>query len=123
LGVFVVIGVFLLFEASYGVAFYGLGVQMLVAIAITLLVIAGIIAWLLYAAIRAQYRRVKTGEEALIGAKGTAVTDLAPKGEVRVNGEFWRATAKEAKISYGQAVIVVGLEGMFLIVKPVEEKA
>lgn len=117
------IGVVLLFEASYGVAFFGLGFQMLVAIAITLFVIAGIIAWLLYAAVRAQYRRVKTGEEALIGAIGSAVTDLAPKGEVRVNGEFWRATTKEAKISNGQIVIVVGLEGMFLTVKPVEEKA
>ena len=122
-GILVVAGVVLLFEASYGVAFYGLGAQMLVAVAAILLVVAGIVAWLLYAAVRAQYIRVKTGKEALLGATGTATTDLKPKGEVRVNGEFWQATAKDAEILSGQTVRVVAMEGMFLVVKPAEEKA
>jgi membrane protein implicated in regulation of membrane protease activity len=38
-------------------------------------------------------------------------------------GEFWEATAKDTSIVVGQAVEVVGMEGMFLVVKPVEEKA
>jgi membrane-bound serine protease (ClpP class) len=73
--------------------------------------------------LKAQYAKVKTGKEALIGAKGVAVTDLNPKGEIRVVGEFWQATAKGTQIRSGQTVEVVGMEGMFLVVKPSEEKA
>ncbi len=121
-GVSVVIGMVLLFELFYGVTYYGLNVQTTIAVAVALLVVAAIAAWLLYAAIKAQYRRVKTGKEALIGATGTAITDLKPKGEIRVAGEFWQATAKDAEISSGQTVEIIGMEGMSLIVKPVEEK-
>ena len=123
LGVLVVASVVILFAASYGVAYYGLGTQALVAIAVVLLVIAGIVAWLLYEAVKAQFVRVKTGKEALIGAFGTATTDLSPKGEVRVNGEFWEAKAKDASISNGKKILVVGMEGMFLVVKLAEDKA
>jgi membrane-bound serine protease (ClpP class) len=66
---------------------------------------------------------VKTGKEALIGAKGIATTDLKPKGEVRVVGEFWEATAKDATIPVGQMVEVVSIDGVYLVVKPVEQKA
>ncbi len=122
-GVLVVIGAVLLFEAFSGVTLYGLGAQTMIILAITLLVIAAIAAWILYAAINAQFTRVKTGKEALIGAKGVVVTELAPKGEIRVAGEFWQATAKDTQISSGQTVEVVGMEGMFLVVKASEEKA
>ena len=122
-GVFAVVGSVLLYEAFYGVTYYGIDVQTTIAIGVVLLVIAAIAVWLLSAAVRAQYRRVKTGKEALIGAKGVAVTDIKPKGEIRVLGEFWQATAKDAPISSGQNVEVVGMEGMFLVVKSVEEKA
>jgi membrane-bound serine protease (ClpP class) len=122
-GVFAVVGAVLLYEAFYGVTYYGIDVQTSTAIGVVLIVIAAIAAWLLYAAIRAQYRRVKTGKEALIGAKGVAVTDIKPKGEIRVLGEFWQATANESQINNGQTVEVVGMEGMFLVVKPAEEKA
>jgi len=76
-----------------------------------------------YAGVKAQFKRVKTGKEALIGARGLATSDLKPKGEVRVMGEFWEATAKDTTITVGQAVEVVGMEGMFLVVKPAEQKA
>ena len=68
-------------------------------------------------------KRVKTGKEALVGAKGTATTDLKPNGEVRVLGEFWQATTKEGEINMGQTIDVVGMEGMFLVVVPTEQKA
>ena len=55
--------------------------------------------------------------------KASATTDLKPKGEVRVMGEFWEATAKDGEIASGQAVEVMGMEGMFLVVKPTEQKA
>lgn len=122
-GVLVVLGGLLIVSASIGIQYYGLALQMEVVLAIVLLVIAAIAAWLFYVGVKAQYRRVKTGKEALIGAKGVATTDLKPKGEVRVLGDFWQATAKDATISNGQEVEVVGMEGMFLVVKPAEQKA
>jgi membrane-bound serine protease (ClpP class) len=77
---------------------------------------------MLYKGVKATLFKVKTGKEALIGARGTAVTDLKPVGEIRVVGEFWQATAKDEWIKKGEPIEVVGLEGMFLVVKPAKEK-
>jgi membrane-bound serine protease (ClpP class) len=122
-GVLVVIGAFLFFAALSGTTYYGIAIQIEATLAVTLLIIGAILAWIFYVGVKAQYSKVKTGKEALIGAKGVATTDLKPKGEVRVMGEFWQATAKDTTIANGQAVEVVGMEGMFLVVKPAEEKA
>ena len=120
-GILVVAAGLLIISASLGIAL-ALAAEIVLALAIILLVIAGIVGWLFYAGVKAQYKRVKTGKEALIGAKGVATTDLKPKGEVRVLGEFWQAIAKDGEIVNGTEVQVVCLEGMFLVVKAAEEK-
>ncbi len=122
-GVLVVVGALLIFGAAVGIAYYGLALQFEAAIAIIFLVIAGIAVWLFFVGVRAQHKRVKTGKEALIGAKGIATTDLNPKGEVRVLGEFWEATVQDGEIAKGQTVEVVDMEGMFLVVKQAQHKA
>ena len=114
---------FLFFAAISGTTYYGIAIQIEETLAIMLVIIAVILGWIFYAGVKAQFRRVKTGKEALIGAKGIAAADLKPKGEVRVLGEFWEATAKDAAIVAGQNVEVIGMEGMFLVVKPAEQKA
>ncbi len=121
-GVLVAIGGFLLFAAVSGTVYYGIAIQVEETLAATFFIIAVILAWIFYVGVKAQYKLVKTGKEALMGAKGTATTDLKPKGEIRVMGEFWQATAKNGEIASGQAVEVVGMEGMFLVVKPAEQK-
>lgn len=123
IGILVTIAAVLFFAAISGTTYYGLAVQVEVTLAVTLTVVALIVAFIFYTGVKAQFRRVKTGKEALIGAKGIATTDLKPKGEVRVMGEFWEATAKDTTIAAGQPVEVVGMEGMFLVVKPAEQKA
>jgi membrane-bound serine protease (ClpP class) len=123
IGILVTIAVFLFFAAISGTTYYGLAVQVEVTLAVTLIIVALIIAFIFYAGVKAQFRRVKTGKEALIGARGIATTDLKPKGEVRVMGEFWEATAKDTTIATGQAVEVVSMEGVYLVVKPAEQKA
>ncbi len=120
-GILIVAAGSLITSASLGIAF-GLAIEIVVFLAIMLLLIAGIAAWLFYAGIKAQYKSVKTGKEALIGAKGVATSAIKPKGEVRVLGEFWQAMTKDVPIANGQAIEVVCLEGMFLVVKPTEEK-
>jgi membrane-bound ClpP family serine protease len=126
IGVLTALGGFLFFSAFAGVALYGLALQVEVAIAASLLVVAGIVTYIFYVGLTAQFKKVKTGREALVGSKGIATSDLKPRGEIRVQGEFWQATAKDTEISVGQPVMVVGMEGMFLVVKPLaaqEEKA
>ena len=122
-GALVVVGAFLILAADLGIAYYGLALQVEAAIAIILLVFAGIFAWLFYVGVKAQRRKIKTGKEALIGAKGVTTTELAPKGEIRISGEFWQAITKDGIIPVGQDVEVVDMEGMFLVVKPAQQKA
>ena len=123
IGVLVVTGSILIYVVLSGVPFYGLAAADEETLAAVIFIVAIILGLILYAAIKAQFRRIKTGKEALVGAKGVATTDLRPKGEVRVMGEFWAATAKEATITAGQAVEVVDMDGMTLVVKPAEQKA
>ena len=122
-GILITIAAFLFFFAISGTNYYGLAVSVELTLGVTLIIVAIIIALIFYVGVKAQFRRVKTGKEALIGARGVATSDLKPKGEVRVMGEFWEATSKDTTITAGQAVEVVGMEGMFLLVKPTQQKA
>jgi len=123
IGVLVAIGAFLVYVAVYGITFMGLAPGDEVALAATLFVVAAIIILIFAAGFKAQFRRVKTGKEALIGARGVATTDLKPKGEVRVMSEFWEANSGDTTIAADKAVEVVGMDGMTLLVKPAEQKA
>jgi membrane-bound serine protease (ClpP class) len=118
-GVLLVIGALLILAVDLGIAYYGLALQVELALAIILIIIAVILGWLFYEGVRAQFKKIKTGKEALIGAKGVVTTALTPKGEIRVLGEFWQATTREGALPVGQDVEVVDLDGMFLVVKPV----
>ena len=121
-GVFAVIGALLLLAAVSGIDYNGLSIQTELAIAVIAIVAAIIAAWLLYKGLAANIARIKTGKEALISSRGIAVTDLKPKGEIRVMGEFWQATAKDKWINNGARVQVVDMDGMFLVVKPEDDK-
>ena len=72
---------------------------------------------------KAQFKSVKTGKEALIDSIGIAVTDINPKGEIRVMSEFWQAVAQDSPIMAGQKVKVIGMDGVTVMVKPAEQKA
>jgi len=123
IGILVTTAAFLFFAAISGTTYYGLAVSVELTLGVTLIVVALIVSVIFYIGVKAQFKRVKTGKEALIGAKGIATSDLKLKGEVRVLGEFWEATSKNGEIAMGQTVEVVGMEGMLLVVKPVEQKA
>jgi membrane-bound serine protease (ClpP class) len=123
IGILVTTAAFLFFAAISGTTYYGLAISVELTLGVTLVVVALIVSVIFYIGVKAQFKRVKTGKEALIGAKGIATSDLKLKGEVRVMGEFWEATSKNGEIATGQTVEVVGMEGMLLVVKPVEQKA
>jgi len=104
IGLLVTIAAFLFFAAISGTNFYGLAISVELTLGITLIIVAIIVGIIFYVGVKAQFRRVKTGKEALIGAKGITTSDLKPKGEVRVMGEFWDATAQTGEIVTGQAI-------------------
>ncbi len=70
-------------------------------------------------AIRAQHTPQQTGPEMLLGAVGTALGEIAPRGQVQVQSEQWSAELAEGEspISSGQRVQVVALDGLRLIVR------
>ena len=67
---------------------------------------------------RNRSRPVLTGIEALIGRVGVAISDLAPQGMVRVDGEVWSAVADAEPIHAGDQVQIVAVEGVTLWVQP-----
>jgi membrane protein implicated in regulation of membrane protease activity len=62
-------------------------------------------------------RRATVGTDALLGLTGVAVGDLFPEGQVKVNGEIWRARC-EAGCDAGAAVVVRAVNGLTLEVEP-----
>lgn len=75
---------------------------------------AGFFLFILGAAVRGRKYPALSGTEALIGATGVALTDLAPSGIARVKSEEWIAEAQGDPIRQGEAVRVVAVEGLRL---------
>ena len=71
-------------------------------------------------ALKARLRPVVSGREQLIGDSGTAVTDVYHEGEVFVHSEHWNAVS-DSPIRKGQTVVVAGIDGLTLKVRPVDE--
>jgi len=70
---------------------------------------------------RARFSTQTIGREGLIGERGVALSAFDPDGVVEVRGARWKATAhREAGLSPGSEVSVVGVDGLFLEVEPIE---
>lgn len=117
-----IIGSLLLFPSPQWLLYYKVSEQIRNVLLGVSLFVALFFTFLVYKVAKAKRLKVVTGAEALIGAFGVAVSELKPKGEVRVCGEFWQAKTEEEQICKGEKVEVVGREGMFLIVRSVKEK-
>jgi membrane-bound serine protease (ClpP class) len=77
-------------------------------------IMAVLMVLVLGAAVRARHYPVVSGRAALVGVTGIATSDLAPNGQVHVRGELWTATAEAGSIRQGDAVQVIGVEGLRL---------
>ncbi len=67
-------------------------------------------------------RRPFVGVETLVGARATVVTSCRPSGQVRVQGELWRARCDEGA-DPGDGVTVNGVEGLTLAVSRADSRA
>ena len=89
-------------------------VMALVVAGVALFMVAG-----MPAMVRARFSTPTIGRESMIGELGAALADVAPDGTVEVRGAPWRARTHRATPSRaGEAVRVVGIDGLLLEVEP-----
>jgi membrane-bound serine protease (ClpP class) len=89
------------------------------AVAVALSLGFGLITvFLVRLAIRAQMRKARTGANAMVGSRATAMEPLEPEGHVLVEGEIWQAVSS-VPAAKGASLRVVGCEEMVLRVEPV----
>jgi membrane-bound serine protease (ClpP class) len=62
-------------------------------------------------------RKSAVGVETIVGRRGVAVGRLWPEGQVRVDGEIWRALCPDG-CDAGADVVVRSVEGLTLVVDP-----
>ena len=56
--------------------------------------------------------------KAMIGTEGKVITPLAPEGYIKVQGELWQASSTTCGLEAGSDVVVVGMDGLHLLVIP-----
>jgi membrane protein implicated in regulation of membrane protease activity len=61
-------------------------------------------------------RRARVGVEALWGATAVVLTPCRPEGQVRIQGEIWKARCAEGA-DPGERVTVERVEGLTLVVR------
>lgn len=115
-----VLGAMILFNTPEAEPWLRVSLQAIIAVA---LAAGGFFIFVVAAAARAHRRRPVTGREALLGSVGQARTRLDPEGMVFVAGELWTARAKDQPIAEGERVLVVGMEGLRLVVTRVEARS
>ncbi|MGK7345917.1 MAG: NfeD family protein [Candidatus Nitrospinota bacterium M3_3B_026] len=86
----------------------------------TALLTAGFFTVLLGSAARAQFRKVATGWDAMVGLSGMAETEIKPgkPGRIMLEGELWKAVSETGTIKPGDRVEVVSASGLTVTVKP-----
>ena len=62
-------------------------------------------------------RRATVGAETLVGQRAVVVRALAPRGQVKLDGEVWEARSETVLVP-GDEVVVAGRDGLVLDVLP-----
>jgi membrane-bound serine protease (ClpP class) len=93
---------------------FGLSIPLVVTLAtVSSVLLAAIITM----AVRSRTRPVVSGADELLDASGVALSGFPGQGSIRVHGEVWSARS-ETPIAAGEAVKVLGRDGMVLRVAP-----
>lgn len=67
--------------------------------------------------IKAQKKKIATGQEGIVGERGMAISNLNPEGEVKVHGEIWIAESTEGDIRKGSYIVVTEIQNLRLKVR------
>jgi len=85
-------------------------------VAVVVLVILALFAFVIGSVVRSQRRRSITGKEGLVGKTAVVQTPLDPVGMVFVEGERWTAKSESGRIERGEEVMVTNVDGLKLTV-------
>jgi membrane-bound serine protease (ClpP class) len=85
-------------------------VAIIVAAAIDIVETAFFVRW-------SKRRRAVVGAETLVGRRAVVVRALAPRGQVKLDGEVWEARAQYDALP-GDEVVVTSVDGLVLEVEP-----
>ena len=84
---------------------------------IILVVVIAIVSYITYRIGRPTFfLRPRVALENIVGSEGKVVKILAPEGYVKVQGVLWKAKCTELQVEEGDEVMVVGTEGLKLVV-------
>jgi len=96
----------------------GWGIEIPLAVLIAVMVF-----WAVFAVVdfwfvtRTLKRQAVVGLPTMVGSKGKVASPLAPEGQVRIRGELWGAESIGGHIDTGEWVMVVGQDGLKLMVR------
>jgi membrane-bound serine protease (ClpP class) len=113
-GAFVAGGYFL-FDAPAGQVEMRVSMPLLAGSAVAS---AGLIFFVIGAAITARRRPTATGTEQLLAEQGTVIDWSGTQGNIRIHGEVWAARASRS-FAPGDAVRVKNRDGLVLDIEPV----
>ena len=94
-----------------------LGIEIPFGVLIAVMVVFAILSVLLYQAGSRALRRKPVALSIMTGSKGKVVNALAPIGLIKIKDELWEAESVSDKIGIGKEVIVVGQDGLKLLVR------
>ena len=106
-----IIGSLILFSESEASMQFDTNLIIYVAIFLALFM-----AFLVWAVVRGQKRKVTTGQEGMIGQVAEVKTVLEPVGMVQVEGELWKAELDEGLAPPGEEVIIQKVDNLKLYV-------
>ncbi len=109
-------GGLLLFDSS--AAFLSVSWPVLIAAAAIVLIFFTVV---IRAVARAMRRPHATGVESLIGTRGVVVSSLGPQGQVKLQGETWKAKTEEGHLHKDEPVEVLRTEGLTLVVRQLDK--
>jgi membrane-bound serine protease (ClpP class) len=72
-------------------------------------------------ALKVHRRPVVSGMEEMVGIQGEVLDDFDGSGRIRAHGESWRAYS-DAPLRRGQKVRITRLEGLTLVVEPINKE-
>jgi len=113
-----IVGALVLFNSPGTPQFQRVSIPLVIVVGVSIGLIFAVI---LAIALRALRAPIRTGQEGMRGMTGTALTDLAPSGQVQAASELWTAELADGSppVKKGDKVLVVKVDGLRLKVKKI----
>lgn len=81
------------------------------------LFILGVSMFLYFKVFQAMRRKVRTGQEAMLGRNGVVIEDIDPEGRIRCANEIWNAATKGRSLLKGEKVRITHIKRLILLVE------